>query len=52
MRTVSLIWENGAQEIVYTKRVWVEANVLVLETERGAYRYIPLAQLREWTVTE
>lgn len=59
MRRIELRFVNAdgaglrpATETLTVIRVFVEANVLVLQTDRDVYRYIPLAQLREWRVNE
>jgi hypothetical protein len=46
--TVLLIWLDGREERCLSSIAHVRDGVLVLEVNRGEYRHIPLAQLREW----
>lgn len=52
MKTITLIWANGGEEVV-TCDYWTtthEGRTLVLQMGRDQYRYIPMSALREWRV--
>jgi hypothetical protein len=50
--TVLLIWLNGREERCHSSIANVRDGVLILEVNRGEYRHIPLAQLREWRTNQ
>jgi hypothetical protein len=45
---VTIIWIDGKEEKLSVQSAHVKEGVLQLETERGKYRHIPLANIREW----